>query len=57
MFKKETSSNYPHIVCNIGRYRRVILCKDALQWIIQSSDGESGGVRRWTGKSYTNLTR
>jgi len=53
MFKKETSSNYPHIVCNIGRYRRVILCKDALQWIIQSSDGESGGVRRWTGKSYT----
>jgi len=52
MFKKETSSNYPHIVCNIGRYRRVILCKDALQWIIQSSDGESGGVRRWTGKSY-----
>ena len=52
MFKKETSSNYPHIVCNIGRNRRVILCKDGLQWIIQSSDGENGGGRRWTGKSY-----
>ena len=53
MCNNESTSNYPHIVCNIGRYRSVILCKDALQWIIQSSDGESGGVRRWTGKSYT----
>ena len=44
MFKKETSSNYPHIVCNIGRNRRVILCKDGLQWIIQSSDGENGAA-------------
>jgi len=52
MCNNESTSNYPHIVCNIGRYRRVIICKDALQWIIQSSDGESGGVRRWTGKSY-----
>ena len=52
MFKKETSSDYPHIVCNIGRNRRVILCRDGLQWIIQASDGKNGGRRRWTGKSY-----
>ena len=52
MYNNESASNYPHIVCNIGRNRRVILCKDGLQWIIQSSDGENGGGRRWTGKSY-----
>ena len=39
MCKKETAPNYSHIVCNIGQNRRVILCKDGLQWIIQSSDG------------------
>ena len=52
MCKKETAPNYSHIVCNIGRNRRVILCKDGLQWIIQASDGKRGGQRRWTGKSY-----
>ena len=52
MCKNESAPNYPDIVCNIGRSRRIILCKYALQWIIQSSDGESGGRRRWTGKSY-----
>ena len=53
MCNNESAPNYAHIVCNIGRYRRVILSKNAVQWIIQSSDGESGGRRRWTGKSYT----
>ena len=52
MCNNESASNYPHIVCNIGRYRRVILCRDGLQWIIQASDGKNGGRRRWTGKSY-----
>ena len=52
MCKKETAPNYSHIVCNMGRNRRVILCKDGLQWIIQASDGKRGGQRRWTGKSY-----
>lgn len=53
MCKNETAPNYSHIVCSIGQNRRVILCKGGLQWIIQSSDGERGGRRRWTGKSYT----
>jgi hypothetical protein len=52
MFKNETAPNYIHIVCNIGHNRRVIVCKDGLQWIIQSSEGFRGGRRRWTGKSY-----
>lgn len=57
MCKKETAPNYSHIVCNIGQNRRVILCKDGLQWIIQSSDGYSAGQRRWTGASYVTTRK
>jgi len=57
MCKKETAPNYSHIVCNIGQNRRVILCKDGLQWIIQSSDGQSAGQRRWTGASYVTTRK
>ena len=51
--KRETSDSYEGVICRIAKTHRVILCKDGLQWIIQSSDGERGGRRRWTGKSYT----
>jgi len=57
MCKKETAPNYSHIVCNIGQNRRVILGKDGLQWIIQSSDGQSAGQRRWTGASYVTTRK
>ena len=46
---RESSDTYHAEVFRTGRYR-VILCKDAIQWIIQRRDRLAG--TRWRGLSY-----
>ena len=49
---REASDDYKFIICNISDRYRVILCKHAIQWIIQICDGKRNGRRRWTGQHY-----
>jgi hypothetical protein len=49
---RETADDYPGIVARLCDTRRVIQCRDAVQWILQGRDGWSGGTARWTGLSY-----
>ena len=46
---RESSDTYHAEIFRAGRYR-VILCKDAIQWIIQRRDRLAG--TRWRGLSY-----
>ncbi|MFC3725457.1 hypothetical protein [Neoaquamicrobium sediminum] len=49
---RESADGYSGIVCRLNDRWRVIVCKDALQWILQRRDGERRGRARWTGESY-----
>ena len=48
----ETAASYVGIVAQLDDKHRVIICKDAIQWIIQVRCGQRCGQARWTGKSY-----
>ena len=48
----ETADNYVGVIAYLDERHRVIICKDALQWIIQGKRGQRRGQRRWTEKSY-----
>lgn len=48
----ETTDNYVGVITQLDARHRLILCKDAIQWIIQVKGGQRCGRARWTGKSY-----
>jgi hypothetical protein len=48
----ETSDDYPGIVAQLCPRHRVIICKDAIQWILQRRDAQRAGRPRWTGVGY-----
>ena len=51
--RKESHDNYDAVVATIGRWR-VIVCRDAIQWIIQyngAADG-SGRLDAWVGRNF-----
>lgn len=49
---RETASDYSAVVAVLNKHWRVIRCRDDLQWILQSRDGQRAGGARWTGSSY-----
>lgn len=44
---REESDNYPHVVTLLNDNRRVIRCRDGIQWIVQQRIGS-----RWRSQSY-----
>jgi hypothetical protein len=48
----ESADTYVGVIALLDARHRLILCKDALQWIIQVKDGQRSGQARWAGKSY-----
>jgi hypothetical protein len=48
----ETANNYVGLITQLGTKHRLIICKDAIQWIIQVKRGQRCGRARWVGKSY-----
>ena len=41
---QETSDSYAHVLLQIGNRHRVIVCRDAIQWILQRR--KNGGAER-----------
>jgi len=48
----ESADNYVGVITQLDATHRVILCKDALQWIIQEKRGAGRRQGNWRGKSY-----
>jgi hypothetical protein len=48
----ETSDDYTGIVAQVCPRHRVVICKDAIQWILQRRDAQRAGRPRWTGIGY-----
>lgn len=49
---REATDDYPWVVSQLSDRHRVIICQDRIQWIVQRSDGERDGRKRWTGIGY-----
>ena len=48
----ESAADYTHIVACLNDRYRVIRCRDAIQLVLQVTDGTKNGQSRWTGRSY-----
>jgi hypothetical protein len=48
----ETSDTYTGVIAQLCPRHRVIICKDAIQWILQRRDTQRAGRPRWTGIGY-----
>jgi hypothetical protein len=48
----ETADDYTGVVAHLPNNLRVSICKNALQYLIQQSDGNRGGETRWKTLSY-----
>ncbi|GEM_PF-2024868 len=49
--RRESADHYNNIV-HISANYRVIICRDAVQWIIQHRRGKSGAGARWRSVAY-----
>ena len=49
---RETDDDYHGVVARLSATRRVIQCRDDLQWIIQNRVSQGHATARWTGLSY-----
>ena len=48
----ETSDAYASVIAQLCPRHRVIVCKDAIQWILQARRGERHGQPRWEALRY-----
>lgn len=48
----ETADDYTGIVAQLCPRHRVVICRDAIQWILQRRDAQRAGQPRWTGIGY-----
>lgn len=48
----ETSDLYMGIVARPLNNLRIVVCRDGIQWLLQTSDGERGGTKRWKSVSF-----
>ncbi|WP_413717392.1 hypothetical protein [Silicimonas sp. MF1-12-2] len=48
----ETSDAYGRVLAHLGTRHRVIVCKDAIQWILQARRGQRHGQPRWEALHY-----
>lgn len=53
----ETADNYIGVIIHLDEEHRVIICKDALQWIIQVKRGQKRSQPQWVGKSYLTTAK
>ena len=49
---RETADGYPGVVARLSATRRVIRCRDSLQWIIQNRVSQGHATTRWRGAAY-----
>lgn len=49
---REESESYPAVVLRINSDWRLIICKDAIQWILQKQSGTDKSEPRWRGLKY-----
>jgi len=49
---RETDDSYRGAIARLSATRRVVRCRDDLQWILQARDGASAGAARWRGSAY-----
>ena len=49
---RETSDTYHGVIAHLCARHRVVVCKDAIQWILQARRGERHGQPRWEGLQY-----
>lgn len=50
--ERERDDNYFRIVARLNDRWRVIVCKDAIQWILQKSKSDGGHGRQWRGLKF-----
>jgi hypothetical protein len=49
----EGADCYPHVVAKLSPHTRIIECRDAIQWIVQKSEGvDKNGLTRRKSLSY-----
>ncbi|MCL7404461.1 hypothetical protein MWN63_00510 [Paradonghicola geojensis] len=48
----ETADDYGRIIARLNNNWRVIVCKDARQWILQRRDAQRSGRARWKAAGY-----
>jgi len=48
----ETADTYVGVIAQLDDKHRVIICKDAIQWIVQVRRGQRCSQPQWVGKSY-----
>lgn len=48
----ETSDLYMGVVARPLNNLRVVVCRDGIQWLLQTSDGERDGIKRWKSVSF-----
>lgn len=53
----ETAEAYTKVVARLSESWRVIVCKDAIQWILQRRDAERSGQPRWKATGYFRTKR
>ncbi|NND43237.1 MAG: hypothetical protein HKO04_14300 [Silicimonas sp.] len=50
--QQETADQYIGVVARLCDRHRIVVCKDAIQWILQARRGERHGQPRWEGLHY-----
>jgi hypothetical protein len=50
--RSEESDDYYAVVARLNDDWRVIVCRAAIQWILQHRAGQRHGTARWVGRSY-----
>lgn len=48
----ETSDLYMNVVANPVHNLRIAVCRNGIQWLIQTRDGERHGAARWATRAY-----
>lgn len=48
----ETSDLYTGVVARPFNNLRIVVCHDGIQWLLQTSDGQRDGVKRWKSVSF-----
>lgn len=48
----EGADDYKGTLVRLSEHCRIVICRDAKQWVVQTRDGQRAGAARWTGRGY-----
>jgi hypothetical protein len=48
----EGADGYRGTLVRLSEHCRIVICRDAKQWVVQTRDGQRAGAARWTGRGY-----